>query len=602
MSNSVINVEHFKQEDLAAYVGNLWHKYNNQRSGWLSEQQELRDYLFATDTTTTTNADLPWKNKTTIPKLTQIRDNLHSNYLSSLFPHDDWLTWTAYSADAAQKDKAQAIQTYMTNKTREGGFRTTVSLLLNDYIDYGVAFTIPSFESRQKELANGELVPGFVGPKCERLSPMDIVFDPTARSFEDSYKVVRSMKSLGDIAKMARDKPEERHWQDILDKRKILADLLGGGFKAEDFNKATGYDVDGFGSLHEYYQSHYVEILEFYGDFFDVATGEYMSDRVVTVADRSIVVRNDLIPSWFEGSPIRMAGWRKRPDNLWPMGPLHNLVGLQYRLDHLENIKADAMDLMVNPPKKIFGNVEEFDWEPGAEIHIDEGGDVQEMGTNLGNINVAQSEMQQIMDKMELMAGAPREAMGQRTPGEKTALEVQTLSSAASRIFQEKITSFEIELLEPTLNLMLEVAARNMLTTDIIRVMDDDLGVTDFKSITKDDITANGKLRPVGARHFAKQAQDLQNMLGVANSPLWAQVQPHVSGLALTKWIDDTVGVKAYKIFQENIAITEQQESQRQQQAAGQGLQDESMVPSEEELMSMVGSDEAPEGEELPVE
>jgi hypothetical protein len=27
------------------------------------------------------------------------------------------------------------------------------------------------------------------------------------------------------------------------------------------------------------------------------------------------------------------------------MGPLDNLVGLQYRIDHLENAKADALDL-----------------------------------------------------------------------------------------------------------------------------------------------------------------------------------------------------------------------------------------------------------------
>ncbi|MDT1790626.1 hypothetical protein QLF87_23425, partial [Salmonella enterica subsp. enterica serovar Oslo] len=135
-----------------------------------------------------------------------------------------------------------------------------------------------------------------------------------------------------------------------------------------------------------------------------------------TVVDRNYTARQETMPEWYAGSPIVHVGWRKRPDNLWAMGPLDNLVGLQYRLDHLENLKADAMDLIIHPPLKIIGEVEEFVWGPGIEIHIDEGGsDVQELGTGMGNIFGAAQEMQLIEDRMELYSGAPREAMGIRT-------------------------------------------------------------------------------------------------------------------------------------------------------------------------------------------
>ena len=73
-------------------------------------------------------------------------------------------------------------------------------------------------------------------------------------------------------------------------------------------------------------------------------------------------------------------------------------------------------------------------------------------------IIAASNEIHTLEEKMELYSGAPREAMGIRTAGEKTAFEVQSLQNAAGRIFQEKITSFEIELLEPILNAMLESA------------------------------------------------------------------------------------------------------------------------------------------------
>jgi hypothetical protein len=160
-----------------------------------------------------------------------------------------------------------------------------------------------------------------------------------------------------------------------------------------------------------------------------------------------------------------------------------------------------------------------------------------------------------------LYAGAPREAMGVRTPGEKTAFEVQSLENAAGRIFQEKITQFEI-FMEQVLNDMLEEAHRNFPISDVIRIVDNDLGVQEFREVTKEDITANGILRPVGARHFAQKAQELQNLIGVFNSPLGAMLGPHTSGVGLMEFIGDVTDLRGYTIFKKNVAIAEQQETQ----------------------------------------
>jgi hypothetical protein len=172
---------------------------------------------------------------------------------------------------------------------------------------------------------------------------------------------------------------------------------------------------------------------------------------------------------------------------------------------------------------------------------------------------------------MEQYAGAPREAMGIRSAGEKTAFEVQQLQNAAGRIFQEKITTFEIELVEPILNAMLEVGKRNLDRTDVIRVIDDDLGVKSFMEITRDDITAAGILRPIGARHFAAQAQMVQNLTGLANTPIWNQISPHVSSIALAKTVEDLLNFSRYELIRPNVAVFEQQETQR---LAGQATED----------------------------
>lgn len=577
MSKKALEIDSlFGRDAEAKWIANTWFNYNSQRNSKIQEWKELRNYIFATDTTTTSNSALPWKNKTTLPKLCQIRDNLHSNYISALFPNDEWLKWESYSKKDATKEKAEAIEAYMANKTRISNFRQEVSKLLYDYIDYGNAFATTVFESSYREV-DGNRVIDYIGPKIQRISPLDIVFNPIANSFKDSFKIVRSLRNVGELKIMSENEPDNWYLQNALNLRKELL-AHANAYGIEDADKAEGMLVDGFGNYYEYLQSNYVEFLEFYGDYHNMATGEIEKGVIITVIDRMWVIRKEPYPSWLGHAPIYHVGWRLRPDNLWAMGPLDNLVGMQYRIDHLENLKADAMDLAVYPPLKIIGEVEEFEYGPGAEIHIDENGDVQELAKNVQWVIQSDNEISLLENRMEIYAGAPREAMGIRTPGEKTAFEVQQLQNAAGRIFQEKINMFEIELLEPCLNSMLEVARRNLNETDVIRVIDDDLGYQKFLEITKEDITASGKIRPIGARHFAAQAQLIQNMTGIFNSPIGQIVAPHTSAIALSKMLEDILGLSKFELFKPNIAVIEQQETQRMMNQASEDLEVEAGV------------------------
>lgn len=568
MAKKVLNVgdvsitEKFNQDGMADYIAMTWFRHHTQMYPKIQEWKELRNYIFATDTKTTSNGALPWKNSTTLPKLCQIRDNLHSNYLSALFPNDDWLRWEAYTQDDATKAKRMAIESYMSNKTREGHFRTEMSKLLLDFIDYGNVFATVDYEASYREDINGMKVIDYVGPKARRISPLDIVFNPLANSFSDSWKIVRSLRNVGELMSMAENEPENAYLKAALQNRDLMKAHMN-AYGIEEADKAEGFLMDGFGNYAEYLGSNYVEFLQFYGDIYNEVTGQLEQGRVVTVIDRMWVIQNEPLPTWFGGAPIYHVGWRGRSDNLWAMGPLDNLVGMQYRIDHLENLKADAMDLAVLPPLVISGEVEEFVYAPGAEIHLDEGGTVTELAKNAQWVIQADNAINLLEQRMEQYAGAPREAMGVRTPGEKTAFEVQQLENAAGRIFQEKINTFEIEMLEPLLNAMLETARRNMDAEDVIRVMDNDLGVTQFVQITKDDITANGVLRPIGARHFAAQAQLLQNLTGVFNSPIGQAIAPHLSSVSLSRLVEDVLGLNRFQLYSPFKALFEQQEQQR---------------------------------------
>ena len=571
-------------ENLARVLAGLYNQWWIQRNPKEAEWRELRNYLFATDTTSTSNSALPWKNKTTLPKLTQIRDNLHANYMDALFPNEDWMKWEGSTMESSTMKKRRAIEAYMKTKLKEGGFREIISDLVADYIDYGNAFgEVQYVNESHVDPITEEVVTTFNGPKLVRVSPFDIVFNPVASSFAKSPKFTRYVKSIGELKKEVETRPDLNYnkgaFKKALEIRKAIS-----MFRVEDVNKANAFIADGFGTLQEYYQSGMVEVIEFEGDFYDKDEDKLHENRIITIVDRSYVLRNIENPSYIGHDTKHHVGWRKRPDNLYGMGPLDNLVGIQYRLDHLENLKADALDLTIHPPMVLKGDVEPFTWGPEAVIQLQEDGDIKMLPPNPAAFQV-NNELAALMNTMEEMAGAPKEAMGIRTPGEKTAFEVQSLQNAAGRIFQNKINQFEVEFLEPILNTMLETAKRNLNLPELAKVYDDDFGVQDFLSITKADLTSRGKIRPVGARHYAARAQLLQNILGVFNSPIGQMIAPHISPKQLAIMVEEYMGFEKYNFVKDNAAIFEAAEQEKIKMQIQQDLQSQQQAPGMEEQM-----------------
>lgn len=581
MAGKAIELEEAMGPDrLAKQIAEKYTDWEMKRNVWLAGSKEVREYIFATDTRHTTNTTNPWKNSVHIPKLCQLRDNLQANYMAAMFPNDRPINWEGDDQDADAVEKRKVIEAYMENKMRMSKFRTEVAKCVNDYIDYGNCFAMVEFvaESTEDPIMQ-ETIPGFVGPRMVRISPLDIVFDPTALRFEDTPKIVRSLKTLASLKSEMESKPEmafmEEVFKKVHDKRHQFQ-----GTTAADYTKNAQFQVDGFGSWVDYMNSDYVEVLDFYGDIYNPDTQKVEKNQVVTVVDRWLVVRHETNPSWLGTAPIFHVGWRLRPDNLYAMGPLDNLVGMQYRIDHLENAKSDAYDLIVHPVIKVVGLVEDFDYEPGARIFVGDDGDVDFMRPDTTMLS-ADTQIAMYEAKMEEMAGAPKQAMGFRTPGEKTAYEVQILENGANRIFLNKTSYFEEMFLEPIINSMLEVSRRNMGPSEVIRVVDDQFGAVAFMKVSKEDITARGKIRPIGARHFARNANIIQNLTQLANSVIGqdAAVMNHISGLKLAKVVEELLGLERFDLVQENVRVMENAKTQ-QMMGAAQQVQMEGMAPN----------------------
>jgi hypothetical protein len=559
---------------LAMEIANKWITWKGARSSWEQEREELRNFIFATDTQTTSNSSLPWKNKTTRPKLTQIRDNLHANYMAAIFPHEDWMEWEPADEDAADAEKAKAITAYMKTKLNQDNFLAVASQLLYDYIDNGNVFVeavyvndiVPSVDPNEPDTIR------YVGPRAVRISPFNIVLNVEAGSFHQTEKITRSVLSVGELMKMREEIKGATGWIDEAIGKAFEArqTALGYGQLNKDPKIANGISMDGFGNIYDYYVSGTVEVLEFTGDIYDIEGDKLHKNSRVIVIDRAFVVYNGPYDNWLGRDNKEHVAWRERPDNLFGMGPLDNLVGMQYRIDHLENLKADVFDLIAQPPILHKGEVEDWDFGPNARIYCAEDADVRYLAPDVTALN-ADMQIQDLERSMEEMAGAPRQAMGIRTPGEKTKFEVQTLENNTGRIFHHKARLFSVQLLEPLLNQMLAAAVQSMNDVEVVRIVDNDTGVAEFLRITKEDLQARGKLVPKGAHNFARKAQILQNLNGLANSAIYADpaVNVHFSGKKTAKLVEELLELdKGSGIVEEYIRIAEQMEAQERTQAA----------------------------------
>lgn len=568
MTGKVLELQNvIKPDQLATQITEYFTQWDLLRNPWKVEKEEIRRYVYATDTTKTTNAQLPWKNKTTVPKLCQISDNLYSNYTATLFPQRKWLVWEANERDANSREKRDAIANYMQWVISQPSFKHEMDKIIIDYIHFGNCFATVEWMDQRVELDNKVQV-GYVGPAIRRISPLDIVFNPTAENFQDSPKIVRSLTSMGEMQEMLNRMSQDEQTDDYRKLFDYLKDIryTARTWQGDWIQRDRLYAMEGFTSFRNYLMSNWVETLTFYGDWHDIMDNRFEKNRVITVVDRHKLISNRPNPSYFGNPPIYHVPWRKKQDNLWGMGPLDNLVGMQYRLDHIENMAADIWDLTRYPVQMVTGFVEEFTWEPGAKIFAGEEGKVELIAPDV-NILQADMKLEHLTSLMEEMAGAPKEAMGFRTPGEKTKYEVQRLENAAARVFQNKIKQFEEQMVEPLLNAMLELSRRNMQGVTTIKVFDNDYNDISFQDLTVEDITGIGRIKPVGARHFAEQADLIQNLTQLTSSGLWPTVQPHFSGLKLAQILSQFFNIDDYDVVRPYVALSEQADAQKKTNA-----------------------------------
>lgn len=576
--------EHTKtDEQFASFILDTFQKHDSSKEGVKQHWNEVEAYKYATDTNNSIMGTNAFDHSTHIPVLSSISQDLEAIISQTTTPHEDWFDFSPEDRSSANKKSKNKVKAFLKNRHRVDDFNDVKRKLDSDYVTYGNAFAMVEFIDESQEEKTG-----YIGPRVIRISPYDIVFDPTAANFERTPKIIRTVVDIGTIAEWV---------EKGAGNTKVLIEVLesrsGNATKRMTHHeKNQQYVPQGFNNYDSYQASGYLEVLWFYGNMYDPATKRILKNRKMASIDGKWLIFNEEIDTPTGKPMIFKASFMDRPDNLWGMGPLDNIVGLNYQINHRENAKNDALDKLINPDLVKLGDVEEiYDDETGRIEYIaPEGGGVQELGINTQFFQFS-LEVDRLEDTSRKAARLPSDIVGFRTPGEKTFGEVSALTEGAMRGFIHKVQSYE-RFLEKILQAELVLSAKNLST--VLQVPGQvENGVIPFLEITKKDLEVTGALIAKGSQRFARKNQVLSTLTQLSATPLLQVAAPHISGKALAFLVEELAELDGTGIFEEFVAISEQTEAQI---VAQQAQQIAAMSASEPTIQEELINQELDEG------
>ena len=551
------------------FIDTMVNDFENMQSGrasWEEERKETLLFIDATDTKTTTNSKLPFKNSTTINKIAQLYNNTVTSYMEHIVPNSDWVQWVGNDEDAVRKEKRQAIEAYVRGKVKASNLEAVIEHAVSDYVDSGVCAIHTRHVRELTVTVEGQVIPNYTGTVSERVNPQDLFWDVTASSLGNARKCIRQLYTMGSLKKEIEESTKPlmsmEQFAQLRDDRRTVREAIGDGYQGR--RKYDSLGKQGFGTMLNYINEGLVEVLRFFGDFYDEEKDELYKNYEIVIIDRKMIGRRESLDTWNNSQNLHISVYEFRKDSLAPIGPLSRVIGLQYKLDKRENFKEDLHDKFLIAPLVKTGDVREKGMRggPDSEFEVEEGGSVNYL-TPPTEVLRGDDQLQTTLFLMEELTHAPKESIGQRTPGEKTAFEVQLLDQGQNKVFRRKVKKFEREIVTPTLNDTLEQGRHNLDATDMVKTFNSELGTTSFLEVTAQDLNGNGTLEARGATIFAEKANALQTLNAVMGSPISQLIAPNVSRKALTAAIEELGDLDKYNLFTFGIGLQEDQELQR---------------------------------------
>jgi len=277
-----------------------------------------------------------------------------------------------------------------------------------------------------------------------------------------------------------------------------------------------------------------VELLEYWQD-----------DRVVVIANRSIVIRNEENPYHHRKKPFVRLVDIPVPHEFYGIGEIEPIEHLQYELNSLRNQRMDNINLIINNMWKILRgadiNPKQLVSRPGGIIEVDEMNDIEALPmTDVTGQSVEQA-IENVRRDIDNANGVYDYARGETTDRRETATTASILSTAANERFKLKITLIEDIGIRRLASLLIQLDQQYIDTNRCVYILGEN--GTNYKDVSPQDIRGQFDVMPLGSsiEPIHNKENRLVNLINLYNN---LKDSPFVNHPLLIKKILDAADFK----------------------------------------------------------
>lgn len=559
-----------KEQDAVAKVVNAFNEANNYRQEyeekWLRFYQLYRNYQ---------EHKKPNGANLFIPYVFSIIETLVPKIVSLVFASRPYIGYLPLNRNSIERAKnMEALVDYqLVQKIR---FISVATEWIKDALIYGTGIIKVGWAYEEREIVEAQPLMRLFGkgygkipkktkkvvrdePIVECIDPFDFYVEPGARDICDAkYCIHRTIRSKSYLKRMEK----QGVYKNIDAIEEATPDDLGFDQRASSIGENVSNKKG-------------VELLEYWED-----------DRLITVANRAVVIRDESNPFWLKKKPFIKIVDTIDPHNFYGIGEIEPIEHLQHELNTIRNMRMDNINLIINRMWTVKNSAdispEELISRPGGVIHVQNHDDIQPI--KLDNVAAeSYKEDELIRRDIDLATGVNDYVRGTNPDRRETATTATVLSTASNERIKLKAT-----LLEDTgigeLGVWLAALNRQFIDRPyVIRLLGEDSGV-DFREITHDDINGDFDVIALGS-----SVDPVVNKTARLNSLIQLysifQNNQYINQYELTKRILEVADIKDAKVLM-------LQPEQPQQQAQPQAITDvglaQGMTGLEDEMGRLV--------------
>lgn len=328
-------------------------------------------------------------------------------------------------------------------------------------------------------------------PLVEHIDLWDFYIDPRAKDIDEAdYCIHKVFRDISYLKRME----EQGIYKNIDEVVKVSKEGAGSwyeegvGTTAFETGMNTRLGLIGMQSIDK--PSNKIEVLEYWTD-----------DRVIAVANRSVVIRNDENPYHHRKKPFVRLVDVLVPHEFYGIGEIEPIEDLQYELNSLRNQRMDNINILINRMWKVIRgadiDVRQLISRPGGIIEVDDMNDVQELQMTDLSGNAIENVIEMVRRDMDNADGVYDYARGETTDRRETATTASLLSRAANERFNLKVKLIE-DLGMRRLGMLLTQLNQQYIDTEkAIRILGQD-GMT-FYSLSPENIRGQFDIMPLGS-------------------------------------------------------------------------------------------------------